>query len=273
MAIREKSTMQSDRNTIENFTPQQILTGPTTRHWSQTRAQWAVAILIATMAGYLDGYGFFFLKTYVSFMSGNTTSTGLKIGQGAFYAAIPSAIAILFFVTGSFLGNVLTQSKFRHSHRLVFGLIAILLAIVTVLQRSGLSQVNTEIAFLCLSMGLANPALSKIGAEAVSVTFVTGTLSRIGGYLASALSGKPVKEPQGQIDTPLFREIADSQLSRAWVEATIWCSFLVGAVLAGIAGGTDFRIWALLPPLVVMLALSLFSSVDRSGLKPSHSTN
>jgi uncharacterized membrane protein YoaK (UPF0700 family) len=257
MEIREKHTMQA---AIEEVASRPIL-GSTTRHWSQTRAQWAVAVLIAIMAGYLDGYGFFFLKTYVSFMSGNTTSTGLKIGQGAIYAAIPSAIAILFFVTGSFLGNVLTQSKFRHSHRLVFGLIAILLAIVSVLEWSGLSQVNTEIVFLSLSMGLANPGLSKIGAEAVSVTFVTGTLSRIGGYLASAASGKPVKEPQGQIDTPLFREIADSQLSRAWVEATIWCAFLVGAVLAGVAG-TDFRVWALLPPFVVMLALSLFSSVD-----------
>jgi uncharacterized membrane protein YoaK (UPF0700 family) len=261
MAIREKSTMQGERNTIEDFNPQQILRGPTKRHWSQTQAQWAVAILIAIMAGYLDGYGFFFLKTYVSFMSGNTTSTGLKIGQGAFHAAIPSAIAILFFVTGSFLGNVLTQSKFRHSHRLVFGLIAILLAIVSVLEMSGLSQVNTEIAFLCLSMGLANPALSKIGAQAVSVTFVTGSLSRLGGYLASAAAGKPLKE-QGPIATPLFREIADSYLSRAWVEATIWSAFLVGAVLSGIAGSSDFRMWALLPPFVVMLALSLLSSVD-----------
>jgi uncharacterized membrane protein YoaK (UPF0700 family) len=261
MEIREKQTMQAQRSTIEDVASQQILRGPTIRHWTQTRAQWAVAVLLAIMAGYLDGYGFFFLKTYVSFMSGNTTSTGLKIGQGAFQAAIPSAIAILFFVIGSFLGNALTQSKLRHSHRLAFGLIAILLAIITVLQWSGLSHVNTEIVFLCLAMGITNPALSKIGAEAVSVTFVTGTLSRIGGYLASAATGKPVKEAQRSIETPLFREIADSQLSRAWVEATIWSSFLVGAVLAGIAG-TDFRMWALLPPFIVVLALSLFSSVD-----------
>ncbi len=260
MEIREKRTMQA-RSTVEDVASTQIL-GSTTRHWSETQAQWAVAILLAIMAGYLDGYGFFFLKTYVSFMSGNTTSTGLKIGQGDFHAAIPAAIAIVFFATGSFLGNAVTQSKFRHSHRLVFGLIAILLAAVTVLHRSGLSQINTEIVFLCLAMGMANPALSKIGAEAVSVTFVTGTLSRIGGYLASAAAGKPLKEPQGPIATPLFREIADSHLSRAWVEATIWSAFLVGAVLSGIAGSSDFRMWALLPPFVVMLALSLFSSVD-----------
>jgi uncharacterized membrane protein YoaK (UPF0700 family) len=248
------------RSTIEDVAARPIL-GTTTRHWSQTRAQWAVAVLLAIMAGYLDGYGFFFLKTYVSFMSGNTTSTGLKVGQGDFHAAIPAAIAIVFFVLGSFLGNAVTQSKFRHSHRVVFGLVAILLAAVTVLQWSGLSQVNTEIVFLCLAMGMTNPGLSKIGAEAVSVTFVTGTLSRIGSYLASAAAGRPLKDPQGPIETPLFREIADSYFSRAWVEASIWCSFLVGAVLSGIAG-TGFRVWALLPPLVVMLALSLFSSVD-----------
>jgi uncharacterized membrane protein YoaK (UPF0700 family) len=253
--------MQAHRSTIEGVASQQILRGPAIRHWSETRAQWAVAILLAIMAGYLDGYGFLFLKTYVSFMSGNTTSTGLKIGQGAFNAAIPSAIAIVFFATGSFLGNVLAQSKLRHSHRLVFGLISILLAIVSLFERSGQSFVNSEIALLCLSMGMTNPALSKIGAEAVSITFVTGTLSRIGGYLASAAMGKPLKEPQGPIATPLMREIADSHLSRAWVEANIWCAFLVGAVLSGIAG-SNFRLWALLPPFIVMLALSLFSSVD-----------
>ena len=260
MEIRQQPTILA-RSTAEDVASTQI-PGSTTRHWSKTQAQWAAATLLAMMAGYLDGYGFFFLKTYVSFMSGNTTSTGLKIGQGVFQAAIPSAIAIVFFATGSFLGNVLTQSKFRHSHRLVFGLIAIFLAIVSVLHWSGLSAVNTGIVFLCLSMGMANPALSKIGAEAVSVTFVTGSLSRLGGYLASAAAGKPLKEAQGPIATPLFREIADSYLSRAWVEATIWSAFLVGAVLAGIAGSSDFRTWALLPPMAVMLALSLFSSVD-----------
>jgi uncharacterized membrane protein YoaK (UPF0700 family) len=74
---------------------------------------------LALIAGYLDGYGLLFLRTYVSFMSGNTTFTGLKIGQGNFQAALPSAIAVLSFVTGSFLGNLLSQSKLRYSHRLI----------------------------------------------------------------------------------------------------------------------------------------------------------
>jgi Protein of unknown function (DUF1275) len=42
------------------------------------RVQWASAVFLALVAGYLDGYGLLFLGTYVSFMSGNTTFAGLK---------------------------------------------------------------------------------------------------------------------------------------------------------------------------------------------------
>ncbi len=66
------------------------------------RLQWAGAIFLAMVAGYLDGYGLLFLKTYVSFMSGNTTSTGVMSGSGNYVAAFHSALAIIFFVTGSF---------------------------------------------------------------------------------------------------------------------------------------------------------------------------
>ena len=215
----------------------------------ETRVEWAVAAFLALIAGYLDGYGLLVLGTYVSFMSGNTTITGLRSGQDNFHAALPSAIAIVFFVTGSFLGNLFTQSRLRHSHRLIFGVIAILLATVAGLELCGPRNVPYEIALLSLAMGMMNPALSKVGAEAVSLTFVTGTLNRIGGHLAAAAGRKPVPDGQGP---------ADSHLARARIEASIWSGFLVGAGLSGMAG-SHFRTWALLPACVVMIALSLFS--------------
>src|SRR4030095_14878156 len=116
--------------------------------------QWAVAIFLAMTAGYLDGYGLLFLKTYVSFMSGNTTSTGLMIGQGDFQAAIPTAIAIMFFVGGSFLGNILSQSSLRDCHRLRFGLIAIALASVAALDWVAVRNLYLKISLLCLAMGM-----------------------------------------------------------------------------------------------------------------------
>jgi uncharacterized membrane protein YoaK (UPF0700 family) len=215
----------------------------------ETRVQWATAVFLALIAGYLDGYGLLFLKTYVSFMSGNTTFTGLKSGQGNFEAALPSAIAIVFFVTGSFLGNLFTQSKLRYSHRLIFGVIAGLLATVAGLEWHGSRNIPSETAMLSLAMGLMNPALSKVGPESVSLTFVTGTLSRVGGHLAAAAGRKPLPDGQGP---------GDSHLARARIDASIWSGFLVGAGLSGLAGSHS-PIWALLPPCVVMIALGLFS--------------
>jgi uncharacterized membrane protein YoaK (UPF0700 family) len=215
----------------------------------ETQVEWALAIFLALIAGYLDGYGLVVLGTYVSFMSGNTTFTGLKSGQGNFQAALPSAIAVLSFVTGSFLGNLFTQSRLRHSHRLIFGVIAGLLATVAGLEWHGPRNVPSEIALLSLAMGMMNPALSKVGAESVSLTFVTGTLNRIGGHLAAAAGRKPLSEGQGS---------GDSHLARARIDASVWSGFLVGAGLSGVAG-SHFRTWALLPPCVVMIALGLFS--------------
>lgn len=219
----------------------------------ETRLQLALAILLALIAGYLDGYGLLFLGVYVSFMSGNTTVAGLRGGQGNFPAALPSAIAVVCFVTGSFLGNLFGRSQWRHSHRLIFGAIAALLATVARLERHGVWNGAAEIAMLSLAMGMMNPALSKIGAEPVSLTFMTGTLNRIGSHLADAVRRTPLPQAQGA---------GDSYLARARLDATVWSGFVVGAGLAGLASA-HFRLWALLPPCAAMIALGLFSGGAR----------
>ncbi len=222
---------------------------PFTRQWSRTRLEWTMAIFIAMAAGYLDGYGLFFLRTYVSFMSGNTTIAGVSSGRGDFLTALPSGLAILCFVSGSFFGNLIAQSTLRHARRLMFGLIAVGIAAVAGMQWAGLQHAFSEIAVMCLAMGMTNPTLSKVGPESVSLTFVTGTLSRIGGHLAAAAAGKTLKDRQGSEDT---------HLHRALIEGSIWCGLFTGAVLSGIAG-SNFPTWALLPPFITMLVLGLLS--------------
>jgi uncharacterized membrane protein YoaK (UPF0700 family) len=69
------------------------------------RAERRLAICLALIAGYVDAYGLIAFATYVSFMSGNTTQTGSMVGQGNLVAALPSAVAIVFFVAGSFAGT------------------------------------------------------------------------------------------------------------------------------------------------------------------------
>lgn len=223
------------------------------RYSKKTRLQWAGAIFCAVVAGYLDGYGLLFLKTYVSFMSGNTTSAGVMIGSGKFGAASNAALAVICFVAGSFLGSLLAQSKARHVHRVSFALIAMLLVAVAGLEWNGPGNTALEIALLCLAMGVVNPTLTKIGVEPVSLTFMTGTLNRIGGHLAAAAGQKPLTDSNGE---------GDSHLRRAGMDTSVWSGFIGGAVLVGLLL-PSVRAWALLPPCAVMVLLGLFS--DRSA--------
>lgn len=217
---------------------------------ADTRAkQWALGIFLAVIAGYLDGYGLRFLGTFVSFMSGNTTMTGMNAGEGNFGAALPAAVAIAFFVAGSFSGNLLAHSRFRHSHRIILGAIAGLLGAAAFLDRRNLANAAFEIAVLSLAMGMTNPALAQIGAESVSLTFMTGTLTRIGGHLASAA---------GQDSLPGAQGPWDSHLARARIDSSLWLGFLAGAGVSGFVGA-DLRRWALLPPCFIMIALSVLS--------------
>ena len=224
----------------------------------KTRLQWAGAVFCAVVAGYLDGYGLLFLKTYVSFMSGNTTSTGVNIGSAKFGAASNAALAVICFVAGSFFGSLLAQSKARHIHRAIFACVAVLLAAVVGLEWNGPGNTVVEIALLCLAMGVVNPALTKIGVEPVSLTFVTGTLNRIGGHLASAAGQEPLKDSNGA---------GDSHLRRAGLDASVWFGFIFGAVLAGMLL-PGLRTWALLPPCAVMVLLGVFADRAPRPEKP-----
>jgi uncharacterized membrane protein YoaK (UPF0700 family) len=213
------------------------------------RAERRLAIYLALIAGYVDAYGLVAYGIYVSFMSGNTTQTGSMVGQGRLLAALPSAVAIVFFVAGSFAGTWLTHSRLRHSRQVLFGAIAALLAVIIGGTQLGNSALHAEIciATLSLAMGLMNATLSQIGAEPVNLTFVTGTLSKIGRHLALAVRRAPLPDAQGQWD---------SHLRRAGVMASVWAGFLTGAIVSA-AVTSYFGVWVLVPPSVILLALAL----------------
>jgi uncharacterized membrane protein YoaK (UPF0700 family) len=212
------------------------------------RAERMLAIYLALIAGYVDAYGLLAYGIYVSFMSGNTTQTGSMTGQGRLLAALPSALAILFFVAGSFAGTWLTHSRLRHSRQFLFGAVAALLAVIIGGTQPGNPALHAEvwIATLSLAMGLMNTTLSQISAEPVNLTFVTGTLNKMGRHLALAVTRAPLPDAQGQSDT---------HLRRAGLMASVWAGFLIGAMVSG-AATSYFGVWVLLPPFLILLALA-----------------
>jgi len=205
-----------------------------------------LAIILAMIAGFVDAYGVIAYDTFVSFMSGNTTQAGYRIGQGNYSAAAHSALAIVFFVGGSFAGALLAHSVVRRKRTLVFSGVAASLALIIGLTQLGFSSGWLPIAVISFAMGAMNTALSRVGAQYVSLTFVTGTLSRLGVQLALAVRRAPLPDSQGSWDTHLYR---------ALLMAGIWAGFLGGALLSA-AAIPRFGVWVLLFPILTLSALA-----------------
>jgi uncharacterized membrane protein YoaK (UPF0700 family) len=214
-------------------------------------AEWLAAAL-AMIAGFVDAYGMITYGVYVSFMSGNTTQTGYQAAEGAFGPASLSALAILFFVVGSFAATLLAQSAGRHARRLVYGLVAAALAAIVGLTELGALPGSAAIASISCAMGIMNNALSRVGAQAVSVAFVTGALSRLGVSLALALRRAPLADSEGPWDT---------HLRRAVLLARLWVAFLAGALSSG-AATPRYGALALAAPALVLAVLAAFARPD-----------
>jgi uncharacterized membrane protein YoaK (UPF0700 family) len=219
---------------------------------ARTRNAELLAAALATIAGFIDAYGFITYGVYASFMSGNTTQIGYQSAEGAFGAASLSALAILFFVGGSFAGALLAQFAGRHARRVAFGVVAVLLTAIVVFWRFGFVSAGAHIPTISFAMGVMNIALSRVGALPVSLTFVTGTLSRVGSNLALALRRAPLPDAQGPWDT---------HLRRAMLLARIWVGFLAGASLSG-AATPRFGAWVLLAPVLILAVLAAFDRTD-----------
>jgi len=204
------------------------------------RAQEWLAAGLAMTAGFVDAYGIITYGTYLSFMSGNTTQAGTRAAQGDYGGALASSAAIVSFVGGGFAGALLTTAVARRTRRLIFGVVAASLALIIGLTRLGGLSSGVHVALLGFAMGFMNTALSRVGAQSVSLTFVTGTLSRLGTQLALALRRAAVPDSHGAWDTHVHRALV-----------------LAGAALSG---AVTPRVGALglLVPLLILSALAVF---------------
>jgi len=211
-----------------------------------------LAACLAMIAGFVDAYGMIAYGVFVSFMSGNTTQAGYQTAEGKLGLAALSALAILFFVGGSFAGALLAQGAGRPARRLVFGVVAAALASIACFTQLGLLSGGGAIAATSFAMGIMNSAFSRVGAQSVSLTFVTGTLSRIGSHLALALRRDTLPDAQGPWDTHLRRTL---------LLARLWVGFLAGALLSG-AATPRFGAWVLLAPAAILAAFTAFDRSD-----------
>ncbi|MBP2398280.1 YoaK family protein [Glutamicibacter protophormiae] len=144
---------------------------------------------ITAMAGFVDGVGFIHLGGYfLSFMSGNSTrsSAALLTGDAGGWAMAMGFVGS--FVGGVVLATVLTARAARYRRPIVMYLSGALLVTAALLGSLGTLGFGGA-CLLAASMGAVNVSYTRSGEVSLGLTYMTGTLVKLGQHLGGAILG------------------------------------------------------------------------------------
>jgi uncharacterized membrane protein YoaK (UPF0700 family) len=151
------------------------------------RTDRALAAALAALAGFVDAVGFLGLGGFfVSFMSGNSTRLGVGVASEAAAAAIAAAL-VAAFVAGVTVAALVSRIAGPQGRAAVLGLVAAALGLAALLHQPGAAP--GAFLLVAFAMGAENMVFQRGGDVAFGLTYMTGTLVRIGQRLADALSG------------------------------------------------------------------------------------
>jgi uncharacterized membrane protein YoaK (UPF0700 family) len=200
-----------------------------------------LAICLSTLAGYVDAIGFISLGGFfVSFMTGNSTRLGIELAtRNPGGIALAGGILALFVagvVAGALIGHAAGE---RRRPAAVIGCVALCLTLAALLAAGGHDGIG--VALLTVAMGMENAVFQRDGEVTIGLTYMTGTLVKMGQRIAGAMLGGP--------RTAWLRHFA------------LWLGLVCGAVIGGAAHaaiGLD-AIWlaAGLAALLTLLAVRL----------------
>lgn len=203
------------------------------------RREWALAVVLAAVAGGLDAIGFLDLGGYfVSFMSGNTTrmsAEAVDVGWGVAWRAV--GLVALFFV-GAVAGSILAQ--YRDGRVTVLVSSTLLVGVAAALGHWP-SAPFPPILGAAVAMGVMNATFLRDGEVSIGVTYMTGTLVKAAQRLGLAFTGGPRWLWVRYLS--LWAALAAGSLLGAWAYSS-WEIAALWAVFAVMAA-TTATTWAL----------------------------
>ena len=198
-----------------------------------------LALAVVALAGFTDAVSFRqFGHVYASFMSGNTTAMGVAAASGDWAQAGLLAGIIGLFVAGVVLGSWLHRASTRPAG-------AVLLTVAGLLAlAAGWWPGGWALLVLVLSMGILNSALGVAGSSPLSLTYVTGTLVKVG--------------------AGLFERLRAGAWPAGWHrQALDWLALAAGGI-AGALAWQQLGLRALLPAAAWALTLAILARLGSS---------
>lgn len=150
-----------------------------------------LAACLSALAGYVDALGFIELGGFfVSFMSGNSTRLGVGlegVRESANWSIAGALIAT--FVAGVVFGTVVGRFAYLRRHVVLLLLVSLCLAAAATCHGFGLSI--PAVGLMAFAMGMENTVFEREGEVSIGLTYMTGTLVKMGQRMAMALMGGP----------------------------------------------------------------------------------
>ncbi|MES2095336.1 MAG: DUF1275 family protein [Pseudomonadota bacterium] len=148
----------------------------------------AIAVALAALAGFVDAIAFSALGFFASFMSGNSTRMGVALsGSELGNAAIAGAL-LLAFLSGVIAATVTAHAFAARRKVAVMTLVTLLLVVAASLAGQLADQI--DLLIVAAAMGAANGVFARDGEVTIGVTYMTGSLVKLGQKLAAALIGE-----------------------------------------------------------------------------------
>ncbi|MBX3478291.1 MAG: DUF1275 domain-containing protein [Brevundimonas sp.] len=202
-----------------------------------------LATLLAALAGYVDSLGFLQMGgLFVSFMSGNSTRLAASLAQADWVPAGVAAGLLALFVLGALLGALVAGSGGPRSRSRVLMVETGLLAGAACAGAMGAAPL--AVALMVLAMAVENSVFLRNGEVGVSLTYMTGTLVKIGQALAAALRG------------------GDPWAFRPYL--VLWIGLIGGAVIGALSYGA-MGLAALWPAVLLSAALAAATRLRPAG--------
>jgi uncharacterized membrane protein YoaK (UPF0700 family) len=212
----------------------------------EERTSFLFSLVIAAVAAYVDATGFLLYSgIYLSFMSGNSTRAAVLVARGDWQQLAPVVGVIPTFVLGVTLGTMMHGIFKRQSQAMVFSIAGVALGLVAALenywQAAGPNDTRLGLfLMLAATMGLLNSTVQRVDKVAISLTFVTGTLVRLGTAVGRQLTNR------GRSD--------GDQKVTIIVLTSVYFAFFFGAVSGGIAAAL-YGLRCTIAPAIVLLGL------------------